>query len=92
MNVDSIIYIVVIDGLFQAKRVDDVKRFWDEIIWFFKVYDNFVYVFILKGLFRFDRLDEVCNFLYELVDCGIFFNIVNYNILIDSFCKLGLRK
>ncbi|KAF7148810.1 hypothetical protein RHSIM_Rhsim03G0043000 [Rhododendron simsii] len=54
-------------------------------------HDDFVYAAILKGLCRSGKFNEACNFLYELVDCGVSPNIVNYNILIDIACKSGLK-
>lgn len=89
---DSTTYTIIIDGLFDADRVGDAKRFWDETIWPSNVHDNFVYASILKGLIHSGRLGEACDFLYELVDCRVSPNIINYNILVDGACKLGLKK
>ncbi|OMO57433.1 hypothetical protein COLO4_35387 [Corchorus olitorius] len=47
---------------------------------------------ILKGLCHAGKFNQACHFLYELVDSGVTPNIVNYNILIDKACKLGLKK
>ncbi|KAA8541346.1 hypothetical protein F0562_025309, partial [Nyssa sinensis] len=89
---NSTTYAIIIDGLCESDRIDEAKRFWDDVIWPSKVHDNFVYAAILKGLCRSGKLNEACDFLYELVDCGVTPNIVNYNILIDSACKLGLKR
>ncbi|RVW52095.1 Pentatricopeptide repeat-containing protein [Vitis vinifera] len=92
----------VLHGLFKLQQAnvatevfnsnDEAKRFWDDVIWPSKVHDNFVYAAILKGLCRSGKLNEACDFLYELVDCGVTLNVVNYNILIDHACKLGSKR
>ncbi|KAL9252065.1 Pentatricopeptide repeat-containing protein, partial [Drosera capensis] len=44
------------------------------------------------GLCGAERFEEACSFLYELVDSGVSPNIVSFNILINSACKLGLKR
>ncbi|KAI3976998.1 hypothetical protein MKX01_008856 [Papaver californicum] len=82
---------IMIEGLCRLYRIDEAKRFWDDVVWPSKIHDDFVYAEILKGLCGSGKFNEACDFLYELVDCGVSPNIVNYNILIDKACKLGLR-
>lgn len=89
---DTTTHAIMIDGLCKCNRVEEAKVLWDDIIWPSGVHDNFVYSAIIKGLCSMLKFDEACDFLYELVDCGVRPNIVNYNILIEGACKLGLKK
>ncbi|KAL5976678.1 hypothetical protein ACLOJK_021011 [Asimina triloba] len=89
---DSTTYSIILDGLFGSNRIDEAKRFWDDVVWPSKTHDDFVYSAILRGLCNADRFNEACDFLYELVDCGVAPKIVNYNILIDRGCNMGLKK
>ncbi|XP_072956934.1 uncharacterized protein [Typha angustifolia] len=94
MNVaaDSATHAVVIEGLCEAGRMEEAKRFWDEVVWPSKMHDDYVYAAIFGGLCRLGKLDQACDFLYELIDCGVSPGIICYNILINSACKLGLKK
>jgi len=83
---------VIIEGLCEVGRLKEAKRFWVDIVWPSKIHDDYVYAAILRGLCRSRKLDAACAFSYELVDSGIGPGIVNYNILVDAACKLGLRK
>ncbi|KAL3512180.1 hypothetical protein ACH5RR_024897 [Cinchona calisaya] len=89
---DCTTYTIIIQGFCECERIEDAKRFWDDVVWPSKVHDNYVYSAILKGLCQSGKLDEACDFLYELVDCGVTLNHVNYNILIDCASKLRLKK
>ncbi|KAI3825868.1 hypothetical protein L1987_07568 [Smallanthus sonchifolius] len=89
---DCTTHAIMIDGLCECDRVDEAKVFWDDVIWPSKVHDNFVYSAIVKGLCCSGKFNEACDFVYELVDCRVRLNVVNYNILIESACKLGLKK
>lgn len=89
---DSVTYAIIIEGLCESNLIKSFKIFWDDVIWPSKVHDCHVYAAILKGFCRSGKFNEACDFLYELVDCGVNLNIVNYNIVIDSACKLGLKK
>ncbi|KAK4387818.1 Pentatricopeptide repeat-containing protein [Sesamum angolense] len=89
---DCITYTAVIEGLCESKCIDDAKKFWNNVVWPTGVHDNFVYAALLKGLCHLDKFNEACNLLYELADCGVTLNSVNYNIVLDYACKLGLKR
>ncbi|XP_024959021.1 pentatricopeptide repeat-containing protein At3g18020-like [Cynara cardunculus var. scolymus] len=76
----------------EGIQIEEAKVSWDDIFWPSGVHDHFVYSAIIKGLCCLPKFDEACDFLYELVDCGIRPNTVNYNILIEGACKLDLKK
>ncbi|KAL8226396.1 hypothetical protein R6Q57_016228 [Mikania cordata] len=92
VEADCTTHAIMIDGLCQCDLVDEAKVLWDDVIWPSKVHDNFVYSAIVKGFCCSGKFNEACDFVYELVDCGVRLNVVNYNILIEGACKLGLKK
>ncbi|ONK77568.1 uncharacterized protein A4U43_C02F7960 [Asparagus officinalis] len=89
---DSTTYTAIIEGLCEVGQLEEAKGFWDDVIWPSKIHDDYVYAAILRGLCRLEKFEAACDFLYELVDCGICPGIVNYNILIDAACMVGLKK
>ncbi|CAL9066300.1 pentatricopeptide repeat-containing protein At3g18020-like [Musa acuminata AAA Group] len=89
---DSTTYTVVVEGLCSVGRLAEAKRIWDDIIWPSQIHDHYVYGAILRGLCCSGKLAQACDFLYELVDCGVDPGIVNYNIVIDCACRMGLKK
>ncbi|KAM3268797.1 hypothetical protein P3S67_030761 [Capsicum chacoense] len=85
-------YTIIIDGLFESDKVDEAKRFWNDVVWPSGVHDSYLYAAILKGLCRSGKLHDACDFLYELVDCGVTLCVVNYNIVINGACTLGWKR
>ncbi|KAJ0695357.1 putative tetratricopeptide-like helical domain superfamily [Helianthus annuus] len=92
VDADCTTHAIIIGGLCECDRVDEAKVFWDDVVWPSKVHDSFVYSAMVKGLCCGGKFNEACDFAYELVDCGVRLNVVNYNILIEGACKLGLKK
>ncbi|PKU64353.1 pentatricopeptide repeat-containing protein At3g18020 isoform X1 [Dendrobium catenatum] len=92
VHADCVTHTIIIEGLCEAGQFDQAKKFWDEIVWPSNIHDDYVYAAIMRGLCSLGKLDVACDFLYELVDCGVSPGIVNYNILIDSACKQGMKK
>ncbi|XP_057803115.1 pentatricopeptide repeat-containing protein At3g18020 [Salvia miltiorrhiza] len=89
---DCVTHTIIIEGLCELCWIDEAIKFWSKVVWPCGVHDNFVYAALLKGLCGAGRFSEACHLLYELADCGVAVNNVNYNIVIDCGCKLGLKK
>ncbi|KAG6433020.1 hypothetical protein SASPL_104624 [Salvia splendens] len=89
---DCLTHTVIIEGLCESNSIDDAVKFWSNVVWPSAVHDSFVYSALLKGLCRSERFSEACHLLYEMADCGVALNNVNYNIVIGCACKLGLKK
>lgn len=80
---DCTTHTISIDGLCTNSQMEEMNRFWQDVVWPLKMHDDFVYAALLRGLCNSGKFNEACDFLYELVDCGVSPKIVNFS---------GMRK